>query len=80
LLLRQTIDYPIYRPIQAWQWMTQTRSVPDQCDWVRPEVTESWQRCLEEYRLPLGNYANWDYYPVFSQVPELDSPSQKYKP
>ncbi|TAN65928.1 MAG: sigma-54-dependent Fis family transcriptional regulator [Methylobacter sp.] len=76
-LLRQTIDYRIYRPMQAWQWMTQTRSVPDQYDWARPEVTESWQRCLEEYRLPLGNYSNWDYYPIISQPVQMDNPSQK---
>ncbi|MEE7625497.1 sigma 54-interacting transcriptional regulator [Methylobacter sp. Wu8] len=76
-LLRQTIDYQIYRPMQAWQWMTQTRSAPDQYDWVRPEVTESWQRCLDEYRLPLGNYANWDRYQIISQPIQLDNPSQK---
>jgi sigma-54 dependent transcriptional regulator, acetoin dehydrogenase operon transcriptional activator AcoR len=76
-LLRQTIDYQIYRPMQAWQWMTQTRLVPDQYDWARPEVTESWQRCLEEYRLPLGNYSNWDYYPIINQPVQMDNPSQK---
>ncbi len=77
VLLSHTIDYQVYRPMQAWQWMTQTRSVPDQYDWARPEVTESWQRCLEEYRLPLGNYSNWDYYPIISQPVQMDSPSQK---
>ena len=72
-----TIDYPVYRPMQAWQWMTQTRSVPDQYDWVRPEVTESWQRCLDEYRLPLGNYAMWEDYRVISQAVMPAQPSQK---
>ncbi len=76
-LFRPTIDHHIYRPIQAWQWMAQTRSVPDQYDWVRPEVTESWQRCLEEHQLPLGNYANWDYYQITSPFPRIDNPSQK---
>ncbi|SCN46608.1 hypothetical protein BAZMOX_150907_0 [methanotrophic endosymbiont of Bathymodiolus azoricus (Menez Gwen)] len=50
----------MYRPVQAWQWMVQTRSVPEQDDWVRPDVSEAWLRCLEEYHLPLGNFANWD--------------------
>ena len=68
LLLRHTIEFELDRPIQAWQWMNQTRSVPDQNDWVRPEVTDAWGRCLEDYGLPLGNYANWDNYPVIGST------------
>ena len=59
-LLRQSFEAEMYRPVQAWQWMVQTRSVPDQADWVRPDVSEAWFRCLEEYHLPLGNFTNWD--------------------
>ena len=77
LLLQQSNEYFVFRPIQAWQWMTQTRSVPDPSDWVRLEVIDSWQRCLDDYRLPLGNYAMWDNYPLISQTANLDVPSQK---
>ncbi|NOQ14628.1 MAG: AAA domain-containing protein [Methyloprofundus sp.] len=59
-LLRQSFEFEMFRPIQAWQWMVQARSVPEQSDWVRPDVSDAWRRCLEEYQLPLGNYANWD--------------------
>jgi len=59
-LLRQSFEIGIYRPVQAWQWMVQTRSIPEQADWVRTDVSEAWSRCLEEYHLPLGNFANWD--------------------
>ncbi|MCX7097549.1 MAG: sigma-54-dependent Fis family transcriptional regulator [Methylococcales bacterium] len=57
LLVRHTIEFEVDRPNQAWQWMNQTRSVPDPSDWVRPEVTDAWQRCLDDHHLPLGNYA-----------------------
>lgn len=77
LLLNQSADDKVYRPMQAWQWMTQSRSIPDQHDWARPEVIESWQRCLEEHRLPLGNYANWDDYQIISQTTRHNNPSQK---
>lgn len=60
LLVRHTIEFEIDRPAQAWQWMNQTRTIPDQGEWVRPEVTDAWQRCLEDYQLPLGNYVNWE--------------------
>lgn len=68
LLLRHTVEFKVDRPVQAWQWMNQTRSVPDQNDWVRPEVTDAWRRCLDDYGLPLGNYANWDSYPVIEST------------
>jgi len=39
------------RPGQAWDWMQQTAEAPSSYDWVRPEVAESWMRCLEDHRL-----------------------------
>jgi len=63
-LYRRTMDYGIDRPVQAWQWMNQSRAIPDQSDWIRPEVYESWRRCLEEHHLPLGKLTNWNHYPV----------------
>jgi len=74
LLLRHTVEFQIDRPVQAWQWMNQTRSVPDQQEWVRPEVTDAWLRCLEDYCLPLGNYANWDNYPVIEAAADHPKP------
>lgn len=59
-LLNQPTSFNMDRPVQAWQWMTQSRSVPDYNDWVRTEVIDAWHRCLKDYQLPLGNYANWD--------------------
>ena len=67
----------IYRPMQAWQWMVQSRAVPDQSDWVQTDVIDSWRRCLEDYQLPLGNYANWDNYPIVGQAQALNAPSQR---
>jgi len=64
LLVRHTLEFEVDRPVQAWHWMNQTRSIPDQGDWVRPEVTDAWRRCLEDYQLPLGNYANWEKYSI----------------
>jgi transcriptional regulator of acetoin/glycerol metabolism len=75
LLLRHTVEFEVDRPIQAWQWMNQTRTVPEHGDWVRPEVRDAWQRCLEEYHLPLGNYANWDDYPVIASAVESTNPA-----
>jgi sigma-54 dependent transcriptional regulator, acetoin dehydrogenase operon transcriptional activator AcoR len=57
-LVRHTLEFEVDRPVQAWHWMNQTRSLPDQGDWVRPEVIDAWRRCLEDYDLPLGNYVN----------------------
>ncbi|MCK5829821.1 MAG: sigma 54-interacting transcriptional regulator [Methylococcales bacterium] len=59
LLFQKSESFKIDRPIQAWQWMNQTRSIPDHNDWVRAEVLQAWERCLDEYQLPLGNYVNW---------------------
>lgn len=75
LLLRHTVEFEVDRPVQAWQWMNQTRTVPDQYDWVRLEVSDAWRRCLEEYQLPLGNYANWDHYPVLGDAVESINPA-----
>ena len=72
LLVRHTIEFEVDRPVQAWQWMNQTRSLPDQCDWVRPEVIDAWRRCLEDYHLPLGNYANLEKYPLTSNTVDTD--------
>jgi len=75
LLLRHTIEFEVDRPVQAWQWMNQTRSIPEHNDWVRVEVCEAWRRCLEDYCLPLGNYANWDNYPVIESIVENTNPA-----
>ncbi|NOT84131.1 MAG: sigma-54-dependent Fis family transcriptional regulator [Methylococcaceae bacterium] len=60
LLVRHTLAFEVDHPVLAWQWMNQSRSVPERGEWVRPEVTEAWKRCLEDYHLPLGNYAHWE--------------------
>ena len=72
LLVRHTVEFEVDRPAQAWQWMNQTRSIPDQGEWVRSEVTESWQRCLDDYQLPLGNYANLEKFPVINHAVNSD--------
>ena len=72
LLVRHTIEFEVDRPAQAWQWMNQSRSIPSQGEWVRPEVTEAWQRCLEDYHLPLGNYANREKYPISTNTFNTD--------
>lgn len=79
LLLRHRVEFEIDRPIQAWQWMNQTRTVPEQYDWVRPEVRDAWERCLDDYHLPLGNYANWDDYPVINSHVEAGNPATPIK-
>ncbi|MDP3877004.1 MAG: sigma 54-interacting transcriptional regulator, partial [Methylobacter sp.] len=79
LLLRHRVEFEIDRPIQAWQWMNQTRTVPEQYDWVRPEVRDAWERCLDDYHLPLGNYANWDDYPVINNHVEAGNPATPIK-
>ena len=66
-LCKQSEEFTIDRPVQAWQWMNQSRSLPDQCDWIKPEVFHSWRRCLEDYQLPLGKFANWNNYSVQRQ-------------
>lgn len=70
---KRTLEFEVDRPVQAWQWMNQTRSVPDQVDWVRPEVSEAWRRCLEDYQLPLGNFANWDKLHIGRNPPSTGS-------
>lgn len=79
LLLRHRVEFEIDRPIQAWQWMNQTRSVPEQHDWVRPEVRDAWERCLEDYHLPLGHFANWDDYPMITAPVEQTNPATPIK-
>lgn len=34
--------------------MRQTGLAPEEADWVRPEVAQSWLRCIEDHTLPLG--------------------------
>ncbi len=42
------------RPGQAWDWMRQMSQAPTSFDWVRPEVAEAWERCLEDHGLHPG--------------------------
>ncbi|MDD4913954.1 MAG: sigma 54-interacting transcriptional regulator [Methylococcales bacterium] len=56
--------------------MNQTRTIPDQCDWVRQDVSDSWRRCLEDFHLPLGRYSNWSHYNLQFQNAGDDSGSQ----
>ncbi len=35
-------------------------------------MTDAWRRCLEDYQLPLGNYANWDQCPLTQIRPDTD--------
>jgi transcriptional regulator of acetoin/glycerol metabolism len=42
------------RPGQAWDWMRQMSQAPASFDWVRPEVAEAWERCLEDHGLHPG--------------------------
>lgn len=42
------------RPGQAWDWMRQMSQAPSSFDWVRPEVAEAWERCLEDHNLHPG--------------------------
>ncbi len=63
-LFRQTMGCDIDRPVQAWQWMNQSRSLPDECDWVREDVFEAWRRCLDDYQLPLSQFSSCKRYQV----------------
>ncbi|MCK5889062.1 MAG: sigma-54-dependent Fis family transcriptional regulator [Methylococcales bacterium] len=67
-LLNQPTTLSMDRPVQAWQWMMQSRTVPDYNDWVRAEVIDAWHRCLKDHQLPLGNYANWDRHLMSEQA------------
>lgn len=78
---RRNLEPQVDRPVQAWRWMVQSRSAPEHADWVRPEVSEAWRRCLEDYQLPLGNFAHWDRLrisrnPSSSGEPRADGISQ----
>ena len=48
------LPFGVDRPGQAWDWMQQTAQAPGSYDWVRPEVAEAWERCLEDHALQLG--------------------------
>ncbi len=71
-LLKKSTDFTLHRPIQAWQWMNQTRSIPNAIDWVRTDVSESWQRCLEEYQLPLGKNTKKEFPLLNNSLNRLD--------
>lgn len=74
---KRALEFEVDRPVQAWRWMIQSRCIPDHTDWVRPEVTESWRRCLDDYQLPLGNYAQWDRLQFTkNRPPRIDEKTQ----
>jgi transcriptional regulator of acetoin/glycerol metabolism len=60
------------RPDQAWDWMQQTGEAPTGNDWVRPEVAESWDRCLEDHNL----HPRLD----FARTPELLDSTERLTP
>lgn len=64
------LPFGMDRPDQAWDWMQQTGEAPSSYDWVRPEVSEAWERCLEDYNLhpkldlaPTGSVENTERLP-----------------
>ena len=60
---QETGLFHVDRPGVAWDWMIQTGQAPNGSDWVRPQVAESWSRCIGAYglmpgvRLPNGGTA-----------------------
>jgi transcriptional regulator of acetoin/glycerol metabolism len=46
--------FRVDRPGVAWEWMTQTGQAPNRSDWVRPQVAESWSRCIDQYHMIPG--------------------------
>ncbi len=73
-LTRKLVEYTLDRPSEAWQWMNQSRILPpDKYDWVRGEVFDSWQRCLEDYQLPLGKFAYWDRFPCIQRSSQTNN-------
>jgi transcriptional regulator of acetoin/glycerol metabolism len=60
---QETGLFRVDRPGVAWDWMIQTGQAPNRSDWVRPQVAESWSRCIGAYglmpgvRLPNGGTA-----------------------
>ncbi len=51
ILERDAGLFGVDRPGAAWDWMAQTGQAPEGADWVRPQVAQSWYRCIEDYRL-----------------------------
>lgn len=51
--------FGVDRPGVAWDWMVQTGQSPDGVDWVRPQVAESWFRCVADYGLVPGAEQLW---------------------
>lgn len=72
-LFKKNADFTLYRPTQAWQWMNQTRSIPNAIDWVRADVSESWRRCLEDHQLPLGKNIQQESSLSGNQLNKLDN-------
>jgi len=60
------------RPDQAWDWMQQTGEAPSGNEWVRPEVAEAWDRCLEDHNL----HPRLD----FARMPELLDSTERITP
>jgi transcriptional regulator of acetoin/glycerol metabolism len=46
--------FELERPNAAWDWMRQTGQAPQGAEWVRPQVSEAWTRCIEDFHLPPG--------------------------
>ena len=51
---QETGLFHVDRPGVAWDWMSQTGQAPNRSDWVRPQVAESWSRCIGDYGLTPG--------------------------
>jgi transcriptional regulator of acetoin/glycerol metabolism len=67
--------FALERPGVAWDWMRQTGQAPTGADWVRPQVSDAWARCIDDYNLPAG----CDLSPkvVSSAPPRKVEPSQQ---
>ena len=53
---QETGLFRVDRPGVAWDWMIQTGQAPNRSDWVRPQVAESWSRCIGAYGLLPGTH------------------------
>lgn len=60
------------RPDQAWDWMQQTGEAPSSNEWVRPEVAEAWDRCLDDHNL----HPRLD----FTRIPDLLDSTERITP
>ena len=60
LMVRHALEFEVDRPVQAWQWMNQTRSIPDHRIGCRSEVVEGgsavWKTIIYPWAiLPIGH-------------------------